>query len=340
MPSQWDKMDNAHENNLPDNNDDTNVIKGTNTEKRRGEKTLVERMEQFELEVPKRSIDRVILNDVTRQELNAILTKLQYQHLLYEDFGLKEIDPHGGRVIINLYGPPGTGKSLVAEALAHFLQKPLIRVNYAEIESKYVGETPKNIKAAFSKAREANAVLFWDEADSILGRRLTNVTQSADHGVNVSRSVMLLELDRFEGVTIFATNLARNYDGAFRRRILAHIEIPLPDAASRQALWDLHIPKRLPLHDDVNFTHITQESEGLAGGDILNAVILSASNAVMRSGAAAKVQQVDFLTALNAIKKAKQSIGSDQVIDNVKITSMPLHDAPESVIKAAQNKGR
>lgn len=304
----------------------------------RGEKTLIERMEQFEVETPQRSLERVVLNDVTRQELHAVLMKLHHRHLLYEEWGLKEIDPHGGRAIINLYGPPGTGKSLVAEAIAHHLRMPIVRVSYAEIESKFVGETPKNIKAAFAKAKEVGAVLFWDEADSILGKRLTNVTQSADHGVNVSRSVMLLELDKWDGVTIFATNLARNYDGAFRRRILAHIEMPLPDAESRQQLWSLHLPGRLPL-GTIDWTLIIQESEGLAGGDILNAVILSASNAVLREDTRQRrVLQDDILTALASIKKAKQQVGSDHDSEHLKITQMPLQQAPESVIRAAQKK--
>jgi hypothetical protein len=160
---------------------------------------------------------------------------------MYDDFGLGEIDPYGGRTAINLYGPPGTGKSFAADAIANELGMGIIRVSYAEIESKYVGETPKNIKAAFQKARETNALLFFDEADSVLGRRLTSVTQSTDHAVNVSRSVMLLELDRFSGVTVFATNLAVNYDPAFVRRILGHIEWRQCRGASRSPSWHRHL---------------------------------------------------------------------------------------------------
>jgi SpoVK/Ycf46/Vps4 family AAA+-type ATPase len=142
----------------------------------------------------------------------------------------------------------------------------IIRANYAEIESKYVGETAKNIKAAFQKAKETGALLFFDEADSILGRRLSNVRQSTDHAVNVSRSVMLLELDQFSGVTVFATNLASNYDTAFIRRILGHIEMPLPDADQRLRLWQVHTPSRMPVELD---------------GDVLNIVVNAASTALL-----------------------------------------------------------
>src|SRR5690349_4513681 len=191
---------------------------------------LAKRLSLFIVEPPRRRLADLIVPEATLQQLRRLLAKIKYHQVLYHDFGLGEIDPYGGRTAINLYGPPGTGKSFAAEALAHELGMGVIRANYAEIESKYVGETAKNIKAAFQKASETQAVLFFDEADSILGRRLSNITQSTDHAVNVSRSVMLLELDRFAGVTIFATNLASNYDTAFVRRILGHVAMPLPDA--------------------------------------------------------------------------------------------------------------
>ena len=198
---------------------------------------LARRLALFTVETPRRQLKDLIVPDATRVQITSLLAKIKYQHVLYDDFGLREIDPYGGRTAINLYGPPGTGKSFAAEAIAHELGLGLIRANYAEIESKYVGETAKNIKAAFQKANEMQAVLFFDEADSILGRRLTNITQSTDHAVNVSRSVMLLELDHFSGVTVFATNLASNYDTAFVRRILGHVEMPLPNTEDRARLW-------------------------------------------------------------------------------------------------------
>lgn len=139
----------------------------------------------------------------TRQQIDSLLQKVKLHEILYENFGLGKVDLSGGRTAINLYGPPGTGKSVTAEAIANALGKSMIRVNYAEIESKFVGETPKNIKEAFRFAKENDAILFFDEADSILGKRLSNVSQSTDHAVNVSRSVMLLELDSFRGVTLF-----------------------------------------------------------------------------------------------------------------------------------------
>lgn len=272
---------------------------------------LTRRLAMFEVETPRRRLKDLIVPADTLVQLRGLLTKIKYHRVLYEDFGLSEIDPYGGRTAINLYGPPGTGKTFAAEAIAHELGLDLIRVNYAEIESKYVGETPKNIKAAFQKAREANALLFFDEADSILGRRLTNITQSTDHAVNVSRSVMLLELDRFTGVAVFATNLAANYDAAFVRRILGHIHLPLPDAEARARLWRYHLPARLPARlSEADWDCLIDRTEGLAGGDILNSVVYAASMAIEREGPGCTITLDDFLYAIEAGKRAKREIGA------------------------------
>lgn len=168
----------------------------------------------------------MVLSKETAQEIDSVCAKIEYHSVLYDEWGLSTIDPRGDRVAVSLYGPPGTGKTMCAEALAHRFGKPILEVDYADVESKYVGETPKNIRAAFKRAQECGALLFFDEADSILGKRMTNVTQSADHSVNVSRAVMLRQMDLFSGIVVFATNLARNYGPAFVRRIPYHIYMP------------------------------------------------------------------------------------------------------------------
>ncbi|MBR8836179.1 MAG: ATP-binding protein [Stigonema ocellatum SAG 48.90 = DSM 106950] len=268
------------------------------------------RLEMFTPEAPNRKMNDLIVPLVVREQIETALNRILYHDELYHKWNLKKIDPHGRRVAINMYGPPGTGKTFCAEAIADYLGKQIIKVNYAEIESKYVGETPKNITAAFKKAYETNAVIFFDEADSILGKRLTNVTQSADHGVNVSRSVMLLELDKFDGVVIFATNLASNYDEAFVRRILAHIEFDLPDEACLIKLWEKLLPEEVPRGDNITSKWLAQKSTGLAGGDILNVVKLAASQAVSRNGDQRLVMQSDIINAIVQVKNAKDKIGS------------------------------
>ena len=272
--------------------------------------SMEQRKALFEVESPLRKLEDLVAPEATLRQIKTLLTKIRYHQVLYEDFGLKAVDPYGGRTAINLYGPPGTGKSFAAEAIADELGMGIIRVNYAEIESKFVGETPKNIRAAFEKAKESKAVLFFDEADSILGKRLTSISQSTDHAVNVSRSVMLMELDHFSGVAIFATNLAANYDTAFVRRILGHIAMPLPEATERAKLWQMHMPERLPVQlDERERERLVAESEGLAGGDILNIVINAASAALEREGVDCEIGLEDFRVAMEGVRRAKEEIG-------------------------------
>lgn len=264
----------------------------------------------FMLETPRRDLSKLVTSDKTLQQIKNIISKIQNYDLLYNKFGLKDIDPSGGRTAINLYGPPGTGKSFAAEAIANALNKKIIRVNYAEIESKYVGDTPKNIKLLFSEAKKADAILIFDEADSILGNRLSNVSQSTDHAVNVSKSVMLLELDNFSGITIFTTNFGSNYDSAFVRRIIGHIKFTLPNSENRNKLFRGMIPDKLPVKlSEKDFLSIIDLTEGFSGGDLLNLVIYASSQAVERDGENCKVGINDFVDAISLIKIAKKEIG-------------------------------
>jgi len=300
MPLSWKKLPN----NVTHESDREEDLQGNQ------DKTGINQIETFTPKHPIRSLQNLVLPDVTRKRLEAALNQIQYHDKLYNEWNLKKIDPSGRRVAINFFGPPGTGKTSCAEAIANHLKKMIIGVNYAEIESKYVGETPKNITSAFRKAKETDSVLFFDEADSILGKRLTNVTQSADHGVNVSRSVMLLQLDSFDGVVIFASNLPENYDGAFTRRILAHIEFELPDNDCLLKLWHYLLPDEVPRMQDVTPTWLASQSVGLAGGDLLNVVKLATSQAVSREASECIVSQQDVLEAINQVYRSKEKVGS------------------------------
>lgn len=239
----------------------------------------------YSVEYPKTSLSSLVVPEKTEKQIRSILTKIKNYDLLYNKFGLREIDKTGGRTLINFYGPPGTGKSFAAEAIAKELGKKIIKANYAQIESKFVGETPKNIKEIFKAAKR-------------------------DHAVNVSKSVMLLEMDNFDGVMIFTTNFGENYDSAFVRRIIGHIEFELPNEENRRKIFLGLIPSRLPVdftEDDID--EIVRISEGLSGGDLLNMVLYASSSAVERDGEKCVVTFDDFSEACALIKKAKSEIG-------------------------------
>ena len=304
MPANWKRLD--QDGTKPSLNE-PNALK---REKPGEVSSELGRLDNFVPQVPKRDLADVVLSKPVMTRIEAALNRIRYHDKLYNEWNLKQIDPSGRRVAINFFGPPGTGKTFCAEAIAKRLNKQLISVNYAEIESKYVGETPKNITAAFQKAKETDSVLFFDEADSILGKRLTNVTQSADHGVNVSRSVMLLQLDSFDGVVVFASNLPENYDSAFVRRILAHVQFDLPDEDCRVRLWKILLPSEVPREVDITPEWLAKQSAELAGGDILNVVKLAASRAVSRPAESCVVSQIDIRHAIAQVRDGKDKVGT------------------------------
>ena len=163
------------------------------------------------------------------------------------------------------------------DAIAKNLGRKILIVNYADIESKFVGETPKNIRKAFEVAQKTNSILFFDEADAILSKRVTNMTQAVDVSVNQTRSVMLMLMNEFQDFIIFATNFIENFDPAFMRRISVHVKFELPDEDCRKKLWQKYIPAELPNNIDVE--EIAKKFSGISGSDISNAMLNSAFKA-------------------------------------------------------------
>ena len=193
----------------------------------------------FNVLAPRFTLERdVVLPSISKMHIDEALIKINHHKTIYIDWGFEEVDPVGKGIVLNFFGRPGTGKTLTAEALAGTLKKPFISLGIAEIESKFMGETSKNIQTVFALAKEYDAVIFFDEADTLLGKRLSSVTQGVDNEVNSMRSTMLIELERFDGVAIFATNFAENYDKAFESRISHHIHFELPDFNGRKAIFD------------------------------------------------------------------------------------------------------
>jgi SpoVK/Ycf46/Vps4 family AAA+-type ATPase len=263
----------------------------------------------FAAESPLRTLDDVILAAIVRKRIESALSMIRHHETLFIKWDLQKIDPYHKGTAINLYGPSGTGKSMCAEAVANAIGRPFINVNYAQIESRYVGQTPKNIESAFDAARGQDAVLIFDEADAMLGSRLSNVTQSADHAVNVSRTTMLRQLDRFDGLVVFTTNFPENYDSAFVRRILTHIRFELPDHDTLRRLWERMLPHKLPRTDDIDLDVLAAESAGLAGGDLVNVVVRAATMAVNRSEDQRKVTLADLQTEVATARLARAEVG-------------------------------
>ena len=229
--------------------------------------------------VPQRTFDDVILPPETRRALDEALAQVRNHSLIFTRWGLGERHTTGLGLAFNFAGPPGTGKTICAEAIAHELGMKLLVVNYAEVESMWMGETPKNIVAAFRSATEQRAVLFFDEADAIATRRSTGAIIPYDRESNTTVNVLLRELESFNGVVIFATNLASNFDPAFERRIRTHVRFDMPGIDEREKIWKVQIhPSRTPLAKDVDF-RLLAEKYPISGGDIKNAVLKAAAAA-------------------------------------------------------------
>lgn len=265
---------------------------------------------------PLYEMKRLILAPDVLKRLATLKARFSHHALVYDTWALGKVDPAGRHIAFNLYGPPGTGKTMCVEALANEWGKKIIDVNYAEIESKYVGETGKNITAAFEAARKSGAILFFDEADSILGQRMTSVTQAADQAVNVARAVMLKQLDAFDGIVAFATNLAKNFDSAFVRRIPIHVEIPLPGCDQRRRIMECLVPKEVPFRDKIPFEKLAGESDGLSGGDLKNALvngICEMASHVWQDMDPEAVGKL-FSEQIEAVRRAKAAVGRTVVV--------------------------
>jgi len=233
---------------------------------------------------PERTLADVVLPPQTRHALEQALAQVRNHSLIFHRWGLGERHASGRGLAFNFAGPPGTGKTLCAEAIAHALGIKLLVVDYAEAESMWFGQTPKNIVAIFRAAVEQNAVLLFDEADAIATRRSTGAILPHDRESNLTINVLFRELEAFNGIVIFATNLAANFDPAFERRIRTHVLFEMPGVEERAQIWQLQIhPKKTPLAPDVDFQRLAEQYV-VSGGDIKNAVIKAAAAAAAEPG--------------------------------------------------------
>ncbi len=195
---------------------------------------------------------------------------------------------------------------MTAEAIAYKLGKKILRATYADVESKFHGEGPKMVKAIFMAAERDDAVLFLDESDSFLSKRLTNVSDGSAQAINSMRSQLLISLENFKGIVIFATNLVVNYDKAFLSRLI-NVEFTNPTAAERKKIWWNHLKTdqiHVPLAADVDVTYLAENYE-FCGREIKNAVKNACVSAALKKQEI--VTQQDFINAcVNAVEERKR----------------------------------
>lgn len=272
----------------------------------------------FKVYKPIYSLNDMILPSVAKEKIKDVIYSRMYKNKIFDEWGLGEVLPEfKNKLAVNLYGAPGTGKTMAANAIAYELNRQLLKINYAEIESKYVGETAKNLEKVFKMAKEKNAILFFDEADALLSRRVTSMNNSTDVSVNQTRSVLLMLMNEYDDIVIFTTNFINNFDEAFMRRIQFHIKFELPNKFIRKLLWDKYIPKTMP--NDADTSVLAEKYEGLSGSDIANAVMIAAFRAVRNNENYVKDKYfeeatIDILKSKNDNKNYNDSVISERYV--------------------------
>jgi SpoVK/Ycf46/Vps4 family AAA+-type ATPase len=274
--------------------------------------------------IPRRSFDDVVLPATTHRALNNALALVRKHDLIFRQWGLAERHTTGLGLAFHFAGPPGTGKTVCAEALAYTLEKKLLVVRYAELESRWVGQTAKHVAAVFRAAERQDAVLFFDEADAIAGRRFTSLAAAYEREANAVVNVLLHELESFPGVVIFATNLAANMDPAFERRIRTHILFEMPNLEERERIWGVQLhARKTPLAEDVDFRALA-EAFPRSGGDIKNAVLKAAQIATMEPGpdATKRIHQRHFVQGMEEVI-ASQAVMAQSLFDEPGAAPVP-----------------
>jgi hypothetical protein len=242
------------------------------------------------------------------QQLHSIAAWMKFRRVVHRDwgFGLKLSRGRGLNVLFT--GPSGTGKTMAAEVLAGELALDLFQIDLSSVVSKYIGETEKNLGAIFREAEQSQALLFFDEADALFGKR-TEVKDAHDRYANIEVNYLLQRVEQYDGVVILATNLQRNLDEAFLRRMQEVVDFPFPDEALRERIWLGHFPSEAPREDDIDFAFLAQQFK-FTGGNIKNIVLHAAFLAAQESQPIA-MQHLILATKAEFQKQGKLCVKAD-----------------------------
>ncbi|MBN1284767.1 MAG: ATP-binding protein [Anaerolineae bacterium] len=245
--------------------------------------------------------DELILPDDRKAQLREMVERARYGDRVHDDWGFgAKIAPERGLSAL-FAGESGTGKTLAASVIAQELGLELYKIDLSGVVSKYIGETEKNLRVIFDEARTSNAILFFDEADALFGKR-SEVKDAHDRYANIETAYLLQQIESYDGITVLATNLRQNLDEAFTRRLDFLIDFPFPDAADRRRIWEVNFPPEAPVGPDVDLD-LLAERYRLAGGNIRNATVASAYLA------AADGSIITMTHLLHAIRREHQKMG-------------------------------
>lgn len=252
------------------------LFAGARQQSRRELSALAQRIE------PVRTWSDLVLPADQMEQLNEICTRVACSQRVLDEWGFAAKLSHARGCTALFSGPSGTGKTMAAEVLAHALGLDLYRIDLASVVSKYIGETEKNLDVIFAAAQDSNAILFFDEADALFGKR-SEVRDSHDRYANLEISYLLQRMEQLDGVAILATNLRANLDDAFVRRLQFAVHFPFPDELSRRRIWEGVWPEPHRLAADVDLAGIAFHLK-LSGGNIRNVALAAAFAAAADGG--------------------------------------------------------
>jgi SpoVK/Ycf46/Vps4 family AAA+-type ATPase len=247
-------------------------------------------------------LNDIILPNDKKQQLKEILNFVKHKDLVYSDWGFENKLVLGKGLNILFAGESGTGKTMAAQIIANELNLDLYKIDLSSVVSKYIGETEKNINRIFKEAETSNAILFFDEADALFGKR-SEIRDAHDRYANIEINYLLQKLEEHREIVILASNLAKNIDDAFVRRMHFWIDFPFPDEKSRLKIWQNIFPKAAPLDTDVDFPFLARQfhvSGGIIKNIALNAAFLAADS------------ELKFITMnqiINAIRREFDKVG-------------------------------
>jgi MoxR-like ATPase len=217
---------------------------------------------------------QLVLPEKKKELVRDVVRHVQQRRRVMEEWNFNSLMSRGKGLTVLFSGPPGTGKTMAAEVIANALQMDLYRIDLAGVVSKYIGETEKNLSRIFREAEYSDAILFFDEADALFGKR-SEVKDAHDRYANIEINYLLQQIESFEGVVVLATNMRQHLDEAFLRRIQVVVEFPMPAYEDRVSIWRQSFPQKAPLDPDVDFNFLARQFE-LAGGHITNIVLWAA----------------------------------------------------------------
>jgi SpoVK/Ycf46/Vps4 family AAA+-type ATPase len=210
---------------------------------------------------------------ITIALIEEIIAFARNRRRVFDDWGFGSRMRGGLKVLMS--GPPGTGKTLSSEIIASELDLDLYRIDLSNVVSKWIGETEKNLKQVFDQAESSGGVLLFDEADSLFGKRTSDVKSSTDRYANLEVNYLLQRMEGYDGIVLLTTNLESGIDEAFRRRLNFRIRFHAPDVEERERLWQLMIPDDVPRAETLNFEEVADRYD-MAGGNIKNAALRAA----------------------------------------------------------------